>query len=186
MAPQGAVLDCYSLEVVVQKLAGRKKDQKHALGEKERAKRKVGQVWEQLREWCKLPNAGLLAEQRALKAAVAAPGAFAGVMRQSYPWAGDGEQQAAASLPRAKASLLRAYKEHARCGEEMEKVEMETQRALLRCGLLEGAIARGGASTSEQLLLQQHLQHNKRLQSSFMVLGAGEVPDGAASWQDAF
>jgi hypothetical protein len=178
------VLDTYSLEIIITKLVGRKKEQQSAIREKQRARVKLERLWSRLCAWCALPASALIPELKALAAAVKVPNACDGVTKQRFPWTpdtGGPSLQPGLSMARVSAALRRAYSEQARCSEESAELQVEVARTVaaceLRCRLLQGALGAAG-SPSGKLLLRQHLGWWEGLRASFQALAAnpGQEP----------
>lgn len=171
---EALVLDWYSLELVVNHLRGRKREQELAIKEKRKVHGRLKQLWQELLSWCKaeaLPE-GL----QPLATAVQQHDAFERAKQRHFPWeqAGLGEQQGAiGGAPKAMVLLMRSYEKRARCEEELGLLSLEAQRAVAyykwRVQALEANRARHAA-------IDVHLRHCKMMLQAFEGLARGEVP----------
>ena len=180
-------MDVYALELVVKKLRGRKKEQRLAISDKQRANLAVQQHWERLVAWCQLPVVSAAPGLQALASAIIMPKALEAVRKQHFPWAGGGGL-AGGKGPRMEAALGRCYREMARSKEELKLIEEEIDRALVYYEqrvavlklLMEGEEAGSGSTgkggRSHMQLLAFHHARNAQLLAGFQALKRGEVP----------
>ena len=161
----------HALELVVQHLRGRKKEQRAALGEKAKAKQRVGRLWEQLVSWSSVPQA--VSDE--LRVALGARGALGDVLRQEYPW---GKAKEMKGAPRIEASLKRHWLERERSKEELRLIAAEVKVAVAcyerRVAMLESRLGSIDGGSSEGRILSLHLRRNRRLLAMFSAFGAGE------------
>eukprot|EP00198_Chlamydomonas_reinhardtii_P004263 XP_001693599.1 predicted protein [Chlamydomonas reinhardtii] len=174
---EGLVLDYNSLKVITEKLAGRKKEQRYAIKEKQRVKGQLRQQWGRLAAWCRVDAAGQQGREEKARNKKILEGGLAAVLRGTFPWASD--SGAGSSGGRAVASLVRSYNQRARAKEELRLIEAEVERG---CAYYERRvrILKAAQETSAPglgLLLKPHLSRCELMLKSFQGLQRGDVPD---------
>lgn len=160
-------MDVYGLEHVVQHLSGRP-EQRQAMSEKAKARRKVEGLWGPVKVWCNVPGAA----SAELKVSLQGRDALAQVFKQQYPWGGG--EAGVTSVPRMEAYLLSLWQERARCEEELALIAEELAAAIVyfsrRVGLLEAAASGAQAQSAHSALLGHHMRHNTHMLASFKAV----------------